>query len=119
MSRMSLQYTVALIVRGRRILLFVVYYICLVHCFAPASSSQLSETVKMPAQPIEQQLKEVFWSDVEPETNAEVTAVIEVEEKPAAIARSSVAKPIADLLEGIEVEKLTLRKARKGVTTSK
>lgn len=57
----------------------------------------------MPAQTIEQQLKEVLWSDVEPEQNEEVIAVPEVEEKPA----------IADLLEGIEVEKLTLRKARK------
>lgn len=85
------------------ILLFVVYYICLVHFFAPASSSQLSETVEMPAQLIEQQLKEVLWSDVEPEQNEEVIAVTEVEEKPG----------IADLLEGIEVEKLTLRKARK------
>jgi len=85
------------------ILLFVVYYICLVHFFAPASSSQLSETVEMPAQPIEQQLKEVLWSDVEPGQNEEVIAVTEVIEKPA----------IADLLDGIEVEKLTLRKARK------
>lgn len=82
------------------ILLFVVYYICLVHFFAPAPSSQLSKTVEMPVQPIEQQLKEVLWSDVELEGSEEVT---EVEEKPA----------IADLLEGIEVEKLTLRKARK------
>ena len=86
------------------LLLFVIYYICLVHLFAPASSNQVSETVEMPAQPIEQQLKEVLWSDVEPETTTEVTTVTEVEEKPAAI---------ANLLEGIEVEKLTLRKARK------
>ena len=84
--------------------MFVVYYICLVHFFAPAPSSQLNETVEMPAQPIEQQLKEVLWADGKPEENEEVTAVTEVEEKSAAI---------ADLLEGIEVEKLTLRKARK------
>lgn len=84
------------------ILLFVIYYICAVHLFIPSSKAEVV-TVEMPAQPIEQQLKEVLWSDVEPETSEEVTAVIEVEEKPA----------IADLLEGIEVEKLTLRKARK------
>lgn len=95
------------------VLLFVIYYICLVHLFAPASSNQVSEMVEMPAQPIEQQLKEVLWSDVEPETTTEVTTVTEVEEKPAAIALRAVAKPIADPLEGIEVEKLTLRKARK------
>ena len=89
------------------ILLFVVYYICLVHFFAPASSNQLSETVEMPAQPIEQQLKEVLWSDVEPEIIEEVTTVTEVEEKPA----------IADLLDGVEVEKLTLRNARKVAKT--
>ena len=59
--------------------------------------------VEMPVQPIEQQLKEVLWADVEPETIAEVTTVIKVEAKPAS----------ADLLEGVEVEKLTLRKARK------
>jgi len=86
------------------ILLFVVYYICLVHFFAPAPSSQLSETVAMPVQPIEQQLKEVLWSDVKPEAIVKVTTVTKVEENPATI---------ADLLEGIEVEKLTLRKARK------
>ena len=86
------------------VLLFVVYYVCLVHFFAPASSNEVSETVEMPVQPIEQQLKEILWSDVELEGNEKVTAVTEVEEKPAAI---------ADLLEGIEVEKLTLRKARK------
>jgi len=84
------------------ILLFVVYYICLVHLFAPASSNGVSETVETPVQPIEQQLKELLWADVEPETMAEVIAVTEVKEKPA----------IADLLEGIEVEKLTLKKAR-------
>lgn len=86
------------------ILLFVVYYICLVHFFAPASSNEVSETVAMPAQPIEQQLKEVLWADAEPEIIEEVTTVTKVEEKPA---------EIADLLEGIEVEKMTLRKARK------
>jgi len=89
------------------VLLFVIYYICLVHLFAPASSNQVSETVEIPTQPIEQQLKEVLWSDVEPETTTEVTAVTEVKEKPA----------IADLLEGVEVEKLTLRKARKVAKT--
>ena len=31
------------------ILLFVIYYICLVHFFAPASSNQVRETVAMPA----------------------------------------------------------------------
>lgn len=86
------------------VLLFVIYYVCLVHLFAPTSSNQVSETVEIPVQPIEQQLKEVLWTDVEPEGNEEVIAVPEVEEKSAAT---------ADLLEGIEVEKLTLRKARK------
>ena len=90
------------------VLLFVIYYICLVHLFAPASSNQVSETVEIPTKLIEQQLKEVLWSDVEPETTTEVTAVTEVKDKPVAI---------VDLLEGIEVEKLTLRKARKVAKT--
>ncbi|MCC0178077.1 hypothetical protein I4641_13915 [Waterburya agarophytonicola K14] len=84
------------------VLLFVIYYICAVHLFVPSSKAKVV-TVEMPDQPIEQQLKEVLWADVEPETTTEVTTVSKVEEKPA----------IADLLEGVEVEKLTLKKARK------
>ena len=95
------------------LVLFVVYYIVLVWLYAPAVESsegawevnQDGEIVHhndhltvSTVKPIEQQLKDVLWD------NKEVTeTVMEVEAKPA----------IADLLEGIEVEKLTLRKARK------
>ena len=85
------------------VLLFVIYYICAVHLFVPSSKAEVV-TVEMPAQPIEQQLKEVLWSDVEPETPKEVTTVIKVKEKPEAI---------ADLLERVKVEKLNLNQARK------
>ena len=53
------------------------------------------ETVK----PIEQQLKDVLWDNVDEVTQT----VTEVEQQPT----------VEELLDGVEVEKITLRKARK------
>ena len=49
--------------------------------------------------PIEQQLKDCLWDNVDKVTET----VVEVETKPT----------VAELLNGVEVEKITLRKARK------
>ena len=57
------------------VLLFVVYYLCLVHFFAPISSNQVGKIIAMPVQPIEQQLKKVLWFDVEPQTTVDIVTV--------------------------------------------
>jgi len=98
------------------LVLFVVYYIVLVWLYAPAVErgesawefNQMGEIVhhndiltEPTVIPIEQQLKDVLWSSDE---EVKEKTVMEVE---------SGDNMIVDLLDGIEVEKLTLRKARK------
>ncbi|MCC0178753.1 hypothetical protein I4641_17420 [Waterburya agarophytonicola K14] len=96
------------------LVLFVVYYIVLVWLYAPAVESDEgawevnqdgeivhhNDNLTVPTvKPIEQQLKDVLWSE-----NEEVTeTVIEVEQKPT----------VEELLDGVEIDKITLRKARK------
>ena len=96
------------------LVLFVVYYIVLVWLYAPAVESgegaweidrdgeivHYNEILTVPTvKPIEQQLKDVLWS-----SDAEVTeTVTEVEHQPT----------VEELLDGVEIDKITLRKARK------
>lgn len=96
------------------LVLFVVYYIVLVWLYAPAVESgegaweinqageivHHNEILTLPTvKPIEQQLKDVLWS-----SDAEVIeTVTEVEQKPT----------VEELLNGVEIDKITLRKARK------
>ncbi|MCC0178027.1 hypothetical protein I4641_13665, partial [Waterburya agarophytonicola K14] len=93
---------------------FVVYYIVLVWLYAPAVESGESawevnqdgeivhhnDVLTVPTvKPIEQQLKDVLWDNIE-----EVTETVkQVEDKPT----------VEELLYGVEIDKITLRKARK------
>ncbi len=96
------------------LVLFVVYYIVLVWLYAPAVESgegawevnesgeivHHNEILTVPTvKPIEQQLKDVLWSSDE----EVMETVMEVEQKPT----------VEELLDGVEIDKITLRKARK------
>ncbi|MEM8831776.1 MAG: hypothetical protein AAGE96_20810 [Cyanobacteria bacterium P01_G01_bin.19] len=96
------------------LVLFVVYYIFLVWLYAPAVESSEgawevnesgeivhhNEILTVPTvKPIEQQLKDVLWSSDEEVTET----VTEVEHQPT----------VEELLDGVEIDKITLRKARK------
>ena len=96
------------------LVLFVVYYIVLVWLYAPAVESSggaweidrdgeivhHNEILTVPTvKPIEQQLKDVLWSSDEEVTET----VTEVEHQPT----------VEELLDGVEIDKITLRKARK------
>lgn len=96
------------------LVLFVIYYIVLIWLYAPAVESgegaweinrdgeivHHNEILTVPTvKPIEQQLKDVLWSSDE-EVTETVTEVVH--------------QPIVEeLLDGIEIDKITLRKARK------
>lgn len=96
------------------LVLFVVYYIVLVWLYAPAVESgegaweinqkgeivHHNDVLTVPTvKPIEQQLKDVLWDNIE-----EVTETVkQVEQKPT----------VEELLDGVEIDKITLRKARK------
>ncbi len=96
------------------LVLFVIYYIVLVWLYAPAVESgggawevngdgeivHHNENLTVPTvKPIEQQLKDVLWSSDEEVTET----VTEVEHQPT----------VEELLDGVEIDRITLRKARK------